>query len=239
MKALILAAGRGSRLLPMTDSRPKCLLSITADTTIFDIQMQALKRCGVYEVVIVTGHVASTLEEHARTQHPDMQFTFLHNDRYLETGPAYSFWYARDVLNEPILYLNSDVLFDEQVLQKILSCPAASATAITKSVWDEEEVNVVLDDRNNVQQIGKAISEEQNDGEFVGITKLSPSFIHAMVAAAEKFNSNNELSHFAADAIHGAITSGEELRAVDITGTNVMEIDTPEDYARAQQLWSA
>jgi choline kinase len=239
MKALLLAAGRGSRLLPLTDTRPKCLLPIAADLTIFDIQMSALRAHNISDVLLVTGHAADKLMTHAKQNHADLSFTFIHNERYMETGPAYSFWFSRDYFDEgsPLLYLNSDVLFDDSTLDQVLKHPAESTTAIIESEWDEEEVNVVTSASGDITRLGKNIAANESMGEFVGISKLSPLFIKKMLAVAGAFIARDDYQRFAADAINGVVTSGTPLYAVRVDPTRIMEIDTPEDYARAQEVW--
>ena len=89
MKAVILAAGFGNRMRPLTDSVHKTLLQV-GGKTIIDRMMEGLRRVAIQDIVVVTGYLKEDLEEHLLQQHPDLCFRFVHNPRYRETNNIYS-----------------------------------------------------------------------------------------------------------------------------------------------------
>jgi choline kinase len=236
MKAIILAGGKATRLLPITAEVPKCLLPI-ADKAILGWQIEALKEEGVHELVVVTGLHADQIEAYLADVHPDIACAFIHNDRFESTRPAHGLYLARAHLCEGLVYLNGDVLFERNALTRIIRSPHASATAIRRGSWDEEQVNVVLDGER-VTEIGKHISAEDSQGEFVGITKFDTAFGTALAHVLKETPEARRNTLFAVDAINAAIQTGQELYAVDVSDTRALEIDTVADYEEAQQIWN-
>lgn len=133
MKALILAAGYGQRMRPLTDDRHKTLLEI-GGRTIIDRILHGLRLHGITEVVIVTGYRADELVNHVRENHRDLEFTFVHNERFDRTNNIYSMALAfeRMTFDSDLLLIESDLIYEPAVLDRIM-----------KSSWE----NVALVDR--------------------------------------------------------------------------------------------
>ncbi len=238
MKALILAGGMATRLRPITHGLPKCLLPIENDRTIFDIQVDALRSCGITDIIVVTGYMAEVIESHAHTHHPDITFTFIFHTHYEKTRAAHGLWAAKDAVAEPVIYLNSDLLCEPSVIKSVVENPYETVTAIVQNEWDEEEVNVVLGDGNRIVEIGKLIEQARSQGEFIGATKIAPSFWKRMMDAIKRYDEEGEYQKFAVDSMQEAIHEGGELFALDLTGKLALEIDTIEDYTLAKEVWA-
>lgn len=235
MKAIILAAGEAKRLRPITNETPKCLLEV-GGKTILDYQLANLIAAQITEIVFVLGFKAELIIQHLQKYSSDFKFTFLINPDYSNTNPAYSLWLAKDFLSEGVLYLNADVICHPEIIRKIVSSSHDSVTALQQTLWEEEEVNIILDQTNSrVIELGKHIQKEQSFGEFIGVTKISPSFTQKLVPVLEEFVVQAKLKKFAADAINETIQQGESLYALDVSDLPAIEIDTPEDYARAEE----
>jgi histidinol-phosphate/aromatic aminotransferase/cobyric acid decarboxylase-like protein/choline kinase len=133
VKALILAAGYGQRMRPLTDDRHKTLLEI-GGRTIIDRILHGLRVHGITEVVIVTGYRADELVSHVRENHRDLEFTFVHNERFDRTNNIYSMALAfeRITFDSDLLLIESDLIYEPAVLDRIM-----------KSTWE----NVALVDR--------------------------------------------------------------------------------------------
>ncbi len=238
MKAIILAGGQATRLRPITHNLPKCLLVI-GGKTILDFQIEALHKNKVNDVIIVTGFKADMLKTHVQKHypHPQTKFTFVHNNLYETTRAAYGLWVARDHLDDTVIYLNADLLCDPQILEMVISSPKESITAIQKNKWDEEEVNVIVNSKLEVIEIGKLIPEETSYGEFIGATKLSRSFVKKMVGVLDTMVTQGDTQRFAVDAINATIQEGETLHTLDVTDYTAIEIDTIEDFENGKKLW--
>ena len=235
MKSIILAGGRSKRLLPITNRKPKCLLKIGGETLI-DRLLHILKDNEITEIVMVTGFRAQRLSRYVSESHPDINFTFVENKYYATTLPAYGFYLAREHLEGAVLYLNSDIYCDSRMIEEVIQHPEPSVTAIQENTWDEEEVNVVLGKDMEIKEIGKNIAEEDSQGEFMGITKLSPEFNNYLKDALNEFERKLDRKKFAVDAINLAIEQGAKLVAHDVSQYSAREIDTIDDFNKAKKL---
>ena len=111
MRAIILAAGMASRLRPLTDNTPKCLLKI-GERSLLQRSIDALTSNGIKEIVIVTGYLHNQIEDFVKQQYPSLDVTFIHNGVYDSTNNIYSLWLARPKADgEEILLLDSDLLY--------------------------------------------------------------------------------------------------------------------------------
>lgn len=239
MKAIIMAGGRAMRLRPVTKEVPKSLIKLDVQgNCVIDAQIHALTKNGISEIVIITGHHADKIKDHLKKTNPETKFKFVHNQKYETTYPSYAFWVARKELEAPFIYLNGDVVFDPRILTNIIEDNNDSVTAIRKSKWDVEEVNVITEKDNSIIEIGKYISKKLSCGEFVGITKIGSKFNEKFIEALEFFINKKEYKRFAADAINLAIQNGQAKMYISNTGKlPAIEIDTYNDYREAQKLW--
>lgn len=235
MKAIILAAGRSRRLFPITNRKPKCLLSV-GNVSLIDRLLNDLKKFGIDEIVMVTGFRANMLSRLVKEAHPNIKFSFVNNEDYADTLPAYGLWMARDELSNDVLYLNSDVLCESPIIKEVIEHKHESVTAIQQNKWDEEQVKVIVDESDRVVEIGKHISEEKSHGEFIGVTKFGKEFNVHLREALDSFENAGDRKRFAVDAINLAIQNGGIFHAHDVSKYKAHEIDTIEDYEHAKQL---
>ncbi|MEK7462335.1 MAG: phosphocholine cytidylyltransferase family protein [Patescibacteria group bacterium] len=235
MKAIILAAGEARRLRPLTLEIPKCLL-LVGEKTIIDYQIENLKLANIREVVVVTGFMADKLEQHLATNHPDIDWTFIRSTEYQKTYPAHGLWLAKAWLEETVLYLNADVICHPEIINGVVASEHDSITAIQRSAWDEEEVNVILkDDSSQIAEMGKYIAKTLNDGEFIGVTKIGKVFGPELIKVLDMYVEYEEFKKFAADAINLTIQRGHTMHALDVTNLPAIEIDTAEDLSEASK----
>ncbi len=116
MPAIILAAGVASRLLPLTDTTPKCLLHVGAKT-ILGHTIDNLHTAGIADIVVVTGYRGDQVREFIASRYAGLNVTFIHNPLYETTNNIYSLWLTKDrALGEEMLLLDSDILFDWRIL---------------------------------------------------------------------------------------------------------------------------
>lgn len=128
MKALILNSGTGTRMGTITDNQPKCLTDLRGSETILSRQLEYLNDCGIRNIVITTGHQKDILEEYCRKHFPGMDFAFAYNDLYKSTNYIYSIYLARQYLNDDILMIHGDLVFEKEVLEKVLSSTVSCMT---------------------------------------------------------------------------------------------------------------
>ncbi len=236
MKAIILAAGQAMRLRPITEKLPKTLIDIDGKT-ILDHQIEALTKAGVDSIVFVVGFEKEQIMAHVQKHYPDLNITFVESKDYKTTSAAYSLWCARDHLSGPTLYLNSDALCHPDIIARVVHDPRGTITAVRKTPWNEEQVNMEITPEGKLVEIGKHVPADRSYGEFVGVTKFDDAFCTFLVDTLDQFVQEGNLQAFAADSINGAIRKGGEGHILDVSDLEAIEIDTPEELEVARKLW--
>jgi choline kinase len=223
MKAIILAAGRGRRMLPFTKKRPKCLLPF-GNKTILEYQLDLFKQNGISEIIIVNGFAAEQIEKVT-----SKDITYVYNRHYLSTNSLYSLFLAREHLDSDILLLNADVLFHEEIMKGLIEeqCPNAIAVDFEKPLMDDE-MNVRVSN-GYVVEIGKNIPLEKADGESVQLAKFGIETIKELRNEIIRLIEDNQLDKFPTEA-YKPIIENYGLKAVDIQAKAWAEVDTIEDY---------
>ncbi len=182
MKTIILSAGRGSRLLPLTEHSPKCLLPVDAEHTILSWQLSRLARAGAREAVVVAGFRTDAVERHVAGR-TDLPVRLLHNPFYDIADNLSSVWCAAPEMNEDFLLLNGDTLFTDAVAERLLASRAAiTMTIARKPRYDADDMKVCL--RNDkVVAVGKTLDPAAAQGEAIGMTLVRGHAVDAFAAA--------------------------------------------------------
>jgi len=132
MKALILNSGMGKRMGAFTSEHPKCMTEINKGETILSGQLKLLKQCGITEVVMTTGLFDKVLVDYCNSLNLSINYTFVKNPIYDKTNYIYSIYLAKEYLNDDIVLMHGDLVFEHSVLQDIVrenrSCMAVSKT---------------------------------------------------------------------------------------------------------------
>ena len=176
MKAVILVAGVSRRLYPLTAHRPKCLMEV-GGRAIFDHQMTALLENGIREVCLVLGYRREQIMAHAEHNYPQVEFSYRINHHFFETNTGISLLEAAPAfLDRDFVYLNGDVLFEPELLTRVIDAPHRAALAVEVKVCGEEEVKVICDEAGRVLEIGKELDPERSLGEFIGVARFNAPF---------------------------------------------------------------
>ena len=147
MKAIILCAGQGRRLLPFTKEEPKCLLSVDGDRSVLELQLRALARCGMTQVTIMVGFGADRVERFlAMHPIPGLNVRTRYNPFFATTNNLVTCWSASAEMAEDFVLLNGDTLFDPEVLRLLLTSPKAPVTLVInrKAKYDDDDMKVTL-----------------------------------------------------------------------------------------------
>lgn len=235
MKAVILCAGVGGRLRPLTEDRPKCLLDV-GGKTILGSCLANLEAAGIDEVVIVTGYKSELVERYALAR-CRMRPTFVYNGEYARTNTAVSLNLALEHMDSDFVLVNGDVLFDRGILDDLLRHPSRNCLAVDPDVaLDREEVKVIARD-GRVEKIGKDIDPARSLGEAIGLNKIGRDLVPELIAVYDELEGRGELGHYfekGFDVICGREGAGERGFGVVLTGGRPwVEIDTLEDYEHA------
>lgn len=234
MNAVILDAGEGKRLRPLTHPKPKCLLKLN-DTTILGHQLTNLVKCGVRKVVIVVGYRAVQILEEIKSKDFDLEIEFISNPIYYKTNTVYSLWLARKRIRDDFVYLNGDVVFHTGVLERLLKSCFETCIAVKREKAGEEEVKVRLS-ANRVEKIGKDMRASDADGEFIGIAKFSKKFNNFFIGKLDEVVEEGKVDHFFEVALDRALKN-VGVYAVDVSDLPCVEVDTYEDFNLAKKFY--
>lgn len=248
MKAVILAAGMASRLRPLTNNTPKCLLKV-GERSLLQRSIDALVENGVREFVFVTGYLHEMIEEFVGKQYPDLKCTYIYNNVYESTNNIYSLWLARpEAENEEILLLDSDLLYDPLIVGRVLTSPADNVLTLIKHPLGEEEMKVVTDANGSILEISKTCNPAEAAGESLGIEKMGKSYTAALfkeleiMMNAERYITNadgktiDQRDIFYERAFERLIPQGHTYKMLDVTDLFSCELDTVEDFNTAKEL---
>lgn len=170
MKAVILAAGLGSRLRPITNDVPKCMVSVNG-IRIIDKQISNLVKNGVKDIYVVDGYKAEVLGSHLKEKYPFI--TIVSNPRYDETNNMYSLYLtAQYVKNEDFILMNSDVYYDSSIIEGMLEGVNTSKIACDKCQFFEESMKITLDG-DRINHISKKITEEEYYAVSIDVYRIS------------------------------------------------------------------
>ncbi len=235
MPAIILAAGTATRLRPLTDTLPKCLLRV-GEKTILGHTIDNLQNAGIREVILVTGYRGEQIREFLSCHYPGLSVTYLHNPRYEETNNIYSLWLTKDlVAGKEALLLDSDILFDWRIIPLLAAAGTRSCIAVRHDrALGEEEIKVRTDARGLVTAIGKEVDPAVAVGESIGIERFSASFVAVLFRVLDRMILQERRDTiFYEAAFQEAIDGGAEIAPVDVGTYRCIEIDTAEDLSRA------
>lgn len=236
MQAVILAAGMASRLRPLTDRCPKCLLKVRGKT-LLERTIDAIIRTGITEITIVTGYKAEMIKEFVTEKYSTLKFHFIHNEQYATTNNIFSLWLARpQVDGHDFLLMDSDIYCDAMLIQEIAS-QQVSALAVERHELGEEEMKVVTDDDGNIVEISKTCNAKTAMGESVGVELIKANYSTALYRELETMCGKEGLENtFYELAFQRLIAKGHHFKVVDTTRFRSMELDTVEDFNRAQTI---
>jgi choline kinase len=237
MKAIILSAGQGRRLLPLTESTPKCALPV-AGRTLLDWQLNEIGRCAVDDVVVLTGFGADRVDEIAAAHGPRVRT--LYNPFYALSDNLGTCWVAGREMEEPFVLINGDTLFEAAILERLLATgSAAPVTLVTdrKASYDADDMKVVVEGKR-LRRVGKALTDGVN-GESIGMMAFrgdGPALFRTMVAQLMRYGEGVKRWYLSAI---DELAQHHPIEVCDIHGLAWCEVDEAEDLAHAQRVVAA
>ena len=239
MKAIILSAGQGKRLLPLTDSRPKCLLPF-AGRSLLEWQLRALAANGVKEAVVVVGFGAESVESAlAGIELPGLRARALYNPFYGVADNIGSCFVALPEMTGDFLIVNGDTLFEPAVMRTLLAEGTAPVTVTIdrKEQYDADDMKVCLDGGRRLRAIGKTLPADSVDGESIGVLLFrgdgGARFAESIQAILREPEGTRRWYLSAIDRLARA---GDGVEVVSIQGCQWGEVDFPADAERARRL---
>jgi len=242
MKAIILAAGRGSRLLPLTETRPKCLLNL-GRATVLEHQLDLLEAAGVQTATVVTGCMAGKVEAVLAARHGTMTTRAVFNPFYGVADNLASCWMAREAMDGDFLLINGDTLFSPDLLADVLASPPqpVQVTIDRKPVYDADDVKVTLDGNGTrLRAIGKLLPPEESHGESIGLLRFMGEGVPLFRAKlGEMMRGGDGVGAWFLRAVDALAQWAPGVGVLSIAGHAWGELDTPEDYRLVRTLFAS
>ena len=238
MRIVVLAAGQGKRLLPLTTEVPKALLDIGGKTLI-ERQIEAFAATGIKDFTVVTGYGASRMEEAVAKigGRLGVAVATVFNPFYAVADNLASCWMARGAMTGDFIQVNGDNVFRSDLVEKLLAAPAAPVSVATniKQAYDGDDMKVILD-RGRLTEIGKTLPVDTVSAEAIGFYVFRGEGSQAYVDTLERsMRDAQALKQWFPSAI-GSLAKRIEIRTIPINGSQWCEVDFPVDLQQARRL---
>jgi len=235
--ALLLAAGVGSRLHPLTQSMPKCLTMVN-EVPILEQLVSCLNQHGFKRLIVVTGHFENCIQDFLGTQIGSMRIDYVHSPLYATTNNIYSLWMARDIIREPFLLIESDLVFDMSLMDDML-CPDRIAIARMQPWMNGTAVTVDRFQGVKAFWLAARVPSDEQMYKTVNIYSLSLSSWHRIKERLDQHISAGRVNDYYEIVFAEMIADGSlSLQTVSFDGKPWYEIDTIEDLAEAEKIFA-
>lgn len=250
MKAIILAAGEGKRLRPLTKNVPKCMVTLFGKS-LLERQIEIFRQCGIDDISIVTGYC------HDKITFPNVQY--FRNEKYDTTNMVETLFCAKEILDDSVIVSYGDIIFEKKVLQQLINTKDDLCVVIDKDwykYWKirfknplDDAESLKIDEQGYIQEIGQKVSNvNEIMGQYIGLMKFQNDGLEFMKKYYYKVkkqseyggnplnNSLNFEKSFMTDLISGLIREGCKIKSVPIRN-GWLELDTIEDYIVYEKMY--
>jgi len=235
--ALLLAAGTGSRLRPLTLDAPKCLTEV-GGKPILGRLLENLRAQGINRLVVVTGYLDNRVREFLQKNATDMQIDYVYNPVYQTTNNIYSLWLARQIIQEPFLLVESDLVFEESMLEGMLT---PDKIAISNILPWMNGTTVELNTQKGVTafHVERGVNDKPKY-KTVNIYSLSLQSWQRVIARLDRYIADQRVGKYY-EAVFAEMVADNTLsfEAVFFKEDCWYEIDTIEDLHEADKLFGA
>jgi L-glutamine-phosphate cytidylyltransferase len=243
MKSIILCAGQGSRLRPLTNEKPKCMVELFGKP-ILNWQIDVMNNCGIRDIIVATGYKKEIFN--------DNSLTYFTNPDYESTNMVETLFCASKTMNSDFIVSYGDIVYDESVLNSLLTSSAPISVVIDKK-WEKlwnlrfenplmDAESLELDKEGNIVEIGQKVSDiSKIEGQFIGLMKFQGKGVEML----KKFYSDSKnislnginplnpklefKKSYMTDLLQGMIRSGIQLSSVPVNN-GWLELDSLDDF---------
>jgi len=223
IKVIILAAGIGSRL---GHGIPKALVKLDGEKTIMDHQLENISKVtSTRDVRVVLGYRGHLIEE----RYPELEFVY--NHRYSETNTSKSLLIGLEGMDDDVVWMNGDVVFDPSILKMITGKPGENLICVDNKKVGDEEVKYNLNDQGFIRELSKSVTDPM--GEAVGINQVSRETIPLLMDALRECRDQDYFER----GVEILIENGELFRPLNIGERFCIEVDFPDDLEEARRYF--
>jgi choline kinase len=242
-KALILAAGQGSRLSHVCGQMPKCMVPVLGKPMI-ESTLESLSEIGVEEAVLVTGHLEEKIRDHLGVFFRGIKLTYVSNPDYSSTNNIYSLWLARHLMDRDMLLLECDLVFDYELVARLAEAPAANVAVVDR--YHRYMDGTVLFANGSGLAHSMVLKRDQEEGfdftvalKTVNIYKFSHAFLNGtLIPALTDAIESRQTDDYYEAVIAELIGSGDmALSVLPVDDLRWAEIDTPQDLEFAWEVF--
>lgn len=235
MKALILNSGMGSRMGVLTKEHPKCMTSISDTETILSHQLRQLVKAGVNEVVMTTGLFDEVLVNYCESLNLPLKYSFVKNPVYNQTNYIYSIYCARELLDDDIVLMHGDLVFEDAVLDMTLKSEVSSMTVSSTLPLPEKDFKAVITD-GRIEKVGIEFFDSAMAAQ--PLYKLNRKDWNVWLDSIVAFCENDTRKCYAENAFN-VVSDRCLIYPLDVKDMLCSEIDNPEDLAVVSERYQA
>ena len=234
MKALILNSGIGERLQPLTSDKPKALIKV-GNNPLLGHQLDNLIGCNIRNVIITTGPFEDKIKRYVLGKYPNINVTYVNNPKYETTNYIYSMWLTRKLIDDAVILLHGDLIFDKKLLEKLISEKYTNCVLVNRKIKPPEKDFKAVIENNRVVKIGVDFFGE-NAFFSAPLYKFSKSNFLYWLDEIGKFIKSGDTKSYA-EEVFNKISDKIILRPLYFDDALCMEIDTMEDLEKAKNLF--
>lgn len=227
MKALILNSGIGSRMGVLTSEQPKCMTEISAHETILSRQLKLIANAGIEEVVMTTGYYDGVLVNYCESLDLPLHFTFVKNPIYNQTNYIYSIYCAREYLDDDIILMHGDLVFENEVMDRLMASMDSCMTVSSTLPLPEKDFKAQVKD-GRIMKVGVDIFNEVMEAQ--ALYKLKRDDWKTWLDKITEFCESGNTKVYAENALN-ELNGTANITALDVQNLLCSEIDNPEDLA--------
>lgn len=227
MKALILNSGLGVRMGVLTSEHPKCMTEVSSRETILSRQLRILAEAGIEEVVMTTGYYDGVLVNYCESLDFPLHFTFVKNPIYDQTNYIYSIYCAREYLDEDIILMHGDLVFETEVFDRIIASPVSCMTVSSTLPLPEKDFKAQVKD-GKIMKVGVDIFNEAMAAQ--ALYKLKKDNWRIWLDKIVEFCESGNTKVYAENALN-ELNGTANITAHDVENLLCSEIDNSEDLA--------
>jgi choline kinase len=238
MRFIVLAAGTGSRLRPLTNDVPKCLVTVARESILERLLEQAHSAHRFSEAVVITGYLAEQVADfsHRWSAARSLPVRLVHNQRFMDTNNSFSLFLARHLLDEGFVLADGDLVLDPRIVGRVAASNRSSLAVDSSRALDAEAVKCELDDRGLVVGLSKNIPVHRAAAESIGLSRIDAGDAQALTRHLSALVQRGELDEYYERAYQDMLVDGWRPGLIDVAGLGWEEVDDHQDLERARAL---